>query len=264
MAFYASFNEFYQSKTQDDPFRSLWLPYATLKDAQIGLLIDDDYLKDKKIPYSLQDDYVLLTIIHDFELIEIDRPGTPLITKSIWPQINANSSESEKIFIESLKSYWNNLKREYSKFDTFKLQKSETIANYIERALARIKNDLASLPAETQPATGNEAGAEDLTEQQKDLKPIYEAAFQAYKVAEKSLSAKCTDKQAYDWLKDNAIADYDLPAFETWAKYVRKARKYYGDSKNTPRGGRTGLSVKSSNDINLSEITNQFKKEKTD
>ena len=73
-AFYDDFCE------TPDRIDRLVLPYATHLDAHIGKITDDDYLKHISIPFdeekSLQDDYVLLTIIHDKRL---KNPRTPPI-----------------------------------------------------------------------------------------------------------------------------------------------------------------------------------------
>jgi len=52
-----------------------------------------------------------------------------------------------------------------------------------------------------------------------------------------------TDREYHDWLKENGPADYGLPIFHTWVRYVRKGREHYGTRKNIPRGGRTGRSM---------------------
>jgi hypothetical protein len=72
------------------------------------------------------------------------------------------------------------------------------------------------------------------------LPPAREKAYQSYQYAvavETNYNLK-TDREVYDWLKDNGHSDYELPAFETWQRYVRDGRKYYGTPKNTPRAGR--------------------------
>lgn len=90
------------------------------------------------------------------------------------------------------------------------------------------------------------------------LTPAQERAYQSYVITESQLT-KCTDHEAYDWLVENGIQDYDLPSFETWQRYVRKGRKYYGTQKNESRKGRTGRSIVNSSQIEtLSEVSNQF------
>jgi hypothetical protein len=58
-----------------------------------------------------------------------------------------------------------------------------------------------------------------------------------------SLWGEMTDKQAYDWLKEQDKETEELPDFDTWARYLRKARRHYGTQKNTPRAGRNGRSI---------------------
>jgi hypothetical protein len=58
-----------------------------------------------------------------------------------------------------------------------------------------------------------------------------------------------TDYEVYDWLKEHSEGE-PLPTFSTWSKYLREARKHYGNNKNTPRRGRaTGKSIVRSNEI---------------
>ena len=92
------------------------------------------------------------------------------------------------------------------------------------------------------------------------LTPAEEKAYQSYDYAieKNSELAGKADKDVHKWLKENGIDDYILPTFNTWQRQVRAGRNKYGTQKNTPRGGRTSPSVKSSKDIKLVEITNRF------
>jgi hypothetical protein len=61
------------------------------------------------------------------------------------------------------------------------------------------------------------------------------------------------DREVYDWVKEHADGE-PLPAFNTWDRYVRDARKHLGKQKNTPRKGRaTGKSVVSEDQIERPE-----------
>jgi len=62
------------------------------------------------------------------------------------------------------------------------------------------------------------------------------------------------DREAYDWLKNvdqlqdlepgDLLYDYELPPFDSWARYLRKARNVLGQNKYSPRAGRdTGRSI---------------------
>ncbi len=85
------------------------------------------------------------------------------------------------------------------------------------------------------------------------LSPAQEKAYRSYEIAEHKLSElgadQVTDANAYSWLKEHGVVpadcddDYDLPAFETWQRYVRAGRSHYSTNKNSPRAGRTGRSV---------------------
>jgi len=85
-----------------------------------------------------------------------------------------------------------------------------------------------------------------------------EKAYQSYCLAEQTLG-KCTDKEAYNWLKENGDPEYDLPSLKSWEKYVRNGRKHHKTNKNTPRAGRktSATSVKDDPEI-LSKMSNQY------
>jgi hypothetical protein len=61
--------------------------------------------------------------------------------------------------------------------------------------------------------------------------------------------AKLTDREAYDWLKDKenrwpdtlfaGAADYELPAYSTFERYCRSARRKLGENKNSRKSDRT-------------------------
>jgi hypothetical protein len=109
----------------------------------------------------------------------------------------------------------------------------------IERVLSETERQIKG--QSPKPTDGDNAG-------DKVLKPIYEKAYQSYCMAidkNPDLTDK-QDKDIYDWLNrehDEVLPDYELPAFETWQRYLREGRKHYGTSKNTPRAGRTGRSI---------------------
>jgi hypothetical protein len=82
------------------------------------------------------------------------------------------------------------------------------------------------------------------------LEPADQKAYYSYGHAESKLG-RTTDRQAYDYLRDNglpderespelasALAGYKLPTFATWSKQVRNARKRLGEQKHTRRAGR--------------------------
>lgn len=68
---------------------------------------------------------------------------------------------------------------------------------------------------------------------------------------------ECTDKDAYEWLKENLqdspcedLAASSLATFESWSRYLRTARKQTGQTKNSPRAGREhGGSIRKPDEI---------------
>ncbi len=61
------------------------------------------------------------------------------------------------------------------------------------------------------------------------------------------LSDRVTDRDAWEWSREHS--DADCPAFETFARYLREARKKLGENKNLPRGGRSGGSIAGQSDL---------------
>jgi hypothetical protein len=76
----------------------------------------------------------------------------------------------------------------------------------------------------------------------------FNKAYESFLLAEKSKGCGLTDREAYEWLKEDGPTQYELPAFQTWNRYVREGRKLRGTQKNTPRGGRNGRSIVSPDD----------------
>jgi hypothetical protein len=78
------------------------------------------------------------------------------------------------------------------------------------------------------------------------LPPSHEKAYRQYKDATDKNPTQlngATDREVYEWLQKHA-EDEKLPSLDSWARYLRNARRHYGDQKNTPRAGRpTGKSV---------------------
>jgi hypothetical protein len=100
-----------------------------------------------------------------------------------------------------------------------------------------------ALVASVPPPDTDAADAESVPEMnggRPKLRFTYERAYRQYQSAEEILG-RCTDKEAYKLLK--AEGGKDLPALDTWRRYLRMARQHYGDQKHHPRGGRTGRSI---------------------
>ncbi|MCH9715962.1 MAG: hypothetical protein K0U90_05615 [Planctomycetes bacterium] len=74
----------------------------------------------------------------------------------------------------------------------------------------------------------------------KPLMERYEKAYRSYEFAESSMGLDCTDEEAYRWLEENCLCEYELPSYQTWSRYLRVGRKHYGTNKNTPIAGRAG------------------------
>jgi hypothetical protein len=72
---------------------------------------------------------------------------------------------------------------------------------------------------------------------------VVRAAFLAYETAANRHPGKVSDRAAYDWAKENVREDCRFPTFETFATYLRRARRLLGEQKNRPRRGRVGRSI---------------------
>jgi hypothetical protein len=88
----------------------------------------------------------------------------------------------------------------------------------------------------------------------RQLSPADLKAYLSFSFAESKKGKRLEDPEAYELLKEEGIpkdagnlgdlADYCLPSFDTWTRYLRNARILLGEQKYTRRGGRsTGKSI---------------------
>ena len=97
------------------------------------------------------------------------------------------------------------------------------------------------------------AAHSDLEEGKKEWSELlperFKRAYGQYLSALPNGGDASTDGDCYDWAKAHAEGS-PLPALETWQRYVRQARRHYGQQKNSPRAGRSyGRSIVSARDI---------------
>lgn len=86
------------------------------------------------------------------------------------------------------------------------------------------------------------------------LKHCAELAWQSYLCAIKHTcpsqsSSSGTDKAIWDWLRENGLDGYQLPRFENWARYLRKARQFYKPPRDPLLADRTGRSIAGLKDV---------------
>jgi len=86
-------------------------------------------------------------------------------------------------------------------------------------------------------AKHKEVGSGDKQEGQA-LPPCYKKAYLSYQYAMEKSGLK-TDSELYNWLKEYGFEEYELPAKETWTRYVKEGRRVNETNKNTPRAKRT-------------------------
>jgi hypothetical protein len=100
------------------------------------------------------------------------------------------------------------------------------------------------------------------------MQPSIRVAYLAFTYAESKAGKKLQDQEAYKLLDEEGIpegagsrgelTDYKLPAFDTWSRQLREARKALGEQKYSPRRGRShGMSIVKSVEIALPKDTDQ-------
>jgi len=79
-----------------------------------------------------------------------------------------------------------------------------------------------------------------------DLPKAVRCAYWSFEAVEKKAGRSLEDREAWDLLNEKGLPDlpelsaYKLPAFDTWSRYLRDARKARGEQKYSPRAGREG------------------------
>ncbi len=83
------------------------------------------------------------------------------------------------------------------------------------------------------------------------LKRCERLACESYEHAVKEMPDPGTDSDVYEWLAKHGThdADYKLPAFDTWARYVRAGRKAHAERQKEPRAGPTARSIHHASEI---------------
>jgi len=122
----------------------------------------------------------------------------------------------------------------------------------IETAVVKLAEIIeAEAPAADLPAgDAIEAAATEGSNGAEQLPKRVEQAYLAHKLAVDRIGGDPSDREAYDWLEENGPDEYGLPpSFDTWARYVRRAREHYSTQKNSPRHGREAPSVVSHKQI---------------
>jgi hypothetical protein len=80
----------------------------------------------------------------------------------------------------------------------------------------------------------------------KSLEPAVRRAWLSYEFAESKVGKRLEDREAYGLLKEEGIdgdkdnlgelTDYQLPAFDSWCRQLREARRVLGEQKYKRRG----------------------------
>jgi len=136
----------------------------------------------------------------------------------------------------------------------------ETWGNYIERLAVYRSHIMAIRDCVAEPLTGGgaEAGEGQLGKPTDldNLAPATKKAWASWKLAESKHPGSLADRQAFDWLAEQPdetfigdLVGYELPAFDTWQRYVREARNALGENKNLPRAGRAAGAVVRADEI---------------
>lgn len=96
--------------------------------------------------------------------------------------------------------------------------------------------------------------APELAAKMANLREQSRLALEGFEAARSTLSeipsvTRVTDEMAYEWLREHRSATDPLPNFDTWARYLREARRELGVQKNRPRHGRRGRSVRKADEL---------------
>lgn len=124
------------------------------------------------------------------------------------------------------------------------------VAGQRMRDYFRARGNDAALAAWTPQSAVNVDTAPDTADPLDDLRRCHRMAYLAFVYAETQAERTLTDRDAWEWLDDHGadavagMGDYELPTLDTWARYLREARRVLDARKNTPRAGRaTGRSI---------------------
>jgi hypothetical protein len=104
-------------------------------------------------------------------------------------------------------------------------------------------NVVSSISLEAE-ATKASNGADKLGKRP-ELSFIYERAYSQFLSVEE-VHGQVTDQEAYEYVKQREEQERSgevLLPYETWKRYLRVARHHYGTQKNSPRGGRSIVSI---------------------
>ena len=110
------------------------------------------------------------------------------------------------------------------------------------------------------PPDGNPGESTNRYDKLDEVNTAAQKAYVSFLYAEAKAKHKLEDRDAYDWIHENGfdksdgcydkLENYTLPAFDTWCRYLRIARKATCEQKYTPRHGRaTGRSIVSVDEI---------------
>jgi len=75
-----------------------------------------------------------------------------------------------------------------------------------------------------------------------------ERALMLYRWAINASGGELTDQKAYEFVRSHAEGEA-LPDFDTWSRYLRRAREAAGAQKRQPRAGRAGRSISRHTDL---------------
>jgi len=116
------------------------------------------------------------------------------------------------------------------------------------------------LRGETPPADDENGDCTNRYDKLDKLSPAVRKAYLSYLYAEAKAEKRLEDRDAHEWLHENAIDgegerfgvldEYELPAFDSWSRYLRRARKALGEKKYTSRHAKaTTRSIVQSDEI---------------
>jgi hypothetical protein len=127
--------------------------------------------------------------------------------------------------------------------------KLKALANEVEQLKAKLDappQEKGESSAKPKGANQGNSGDGDRYAVLSTLGLAHKKAYLSFLYAETKAKRRLQDRDAFDWLKENGIdveseelADYTLPEFDTWCRYLRYARNATSEKKYTPRTQRT-------------------------
>lgn len=122
----------------------------------------------------------------------------------------------------------------------------EMLCRYDIQAACTLKYDVSAELSVLLSSLSIELGGDDKNDIEAAVSTMekrIQLAYLAAQNAEQRCGKILTDRESFEWIKENDMDGYSLPVFDTYTDYLTKARKHTGEQRKTPRGGRKNRSI---------------------